>query len=271
MHIYKMKQTVLIVVLFFLANTVSSQTKSYTFEGFFQGENMSVQCRESVITPFAFCECFDSIAVNGVVIDDLLYEGYQLDIANKVDLKIYEKFAVTFYYEECDFRIPNVHSFLPKEILPVEDFKHEKGILSWTTPQVYPQLKMWVQIEQYKWGRWVKIGDNQNIVDERNYSMDINDYLFNGENKFRAVVATINRIRIYSDEIVVSHKGKKVKCKVDQKKEQITFSKATHYELYNSTWMIAKRGFGKSIDIKGLKADDYTIKFANQELIFTIK
>ena len=263
----------LLYFIFIFINLLGlSQTRSTTFVGFFRGENLNIQCRDSVTAPYAYCECIDSIAVNGKVIPDLLYQKYQLDIANKVDLKIYEKFSVTFYYTLCDFRVTNSSSFYPKEILPVADFHPEGNTLYWTTLQNYPDLHFWVQIEQYKWDRWVKIGENHNVGDSSHFSMDIEPYLFNGENKFRAVVATIDRDRTPSiEEVTIQHKGKKTKCKWDKKNEVIKFSRPTHYELYNSKWLIAKRGFGNTIDIKGLRPDEYIVKYANKEFIFTIK
>ncbi|MCB9225169.1 MAG: hypothetical protein R2780_01065 [Crocinitomicaceae bacterium] len=266
-----MRISIAVILLFW--NLISNaQLKSYTFEGFFRGDNMNVQCRESLTKPYAYCTCFDSIAVNGVVIDDLLYDGYQLDIANKTNLEIFQPIKVTFYYTDCDFRVTNSPDFLPKEILPVIDFKANQNILEWSTQQNYPSLHLWVQIEQFKWDRWVKIGENFNIEEAVHYNMDISDFLFNGENKFRAVVCSIDRDRIESkNEITIQHSSKKIKCKVNKKKMYIKFSAKTHYELYNSGWLIAKRGFGDHIDIQGLRPDEYVIKFANDQLIFKIE
>lgn len=265
-----MKQLFAIIVFLNLV-VAYSQVKSHTFDGYYNGINLNVQCRESVTTPYTYCDCIDSIAVNGKVIPDLLYDRYQLDISNKLDLQLHDEISITFYYERCDFRMINVSDFLPKEILPVTDLKIDDGLMSWTTQQNYPQLKLWVQVEQYKWDRWVKIDENINIVDTPFYSMDISKYLNDGENKFRATVATIDQHRSPSAEIIVPHEAKKVKCKVNTKKKYIKFSRSTHFELYDASWAVAKRGVAESIDIQKLKPGNYVIKYSNLELGFTIK
>ncbi|MEX1001790.1 MAG: hypothetical protein WDZ35_06710 [Crocinitomicaceae bacterium] len=268
-----LKYIPLILLFLLTVSTVWSQkVQQYTFEGFFRGSNLNVQCREKPTKPWSYCDCFDSIAVNRQVVSGILYEGYQVDISNRTKIEIFDTVSITFYYQKgCDFRIINPNEFLPKIIDPVDTlYVDEENQLHWRTSQNYPQLRMWVQIEQYKWGEWVKIGPNFVITEQKKYEMDISPFLFKGENEFRAVVAGIDHERLPSEAVSVKHKGKKVKYRIND--GEVYFSKATHYELYDKQLHIADRGYGDKVSLINFNVPDgeYILRFSNKEVSLQI-
>ncbi|UKN01108.1 hypothetical protein K6119_15370 [Paracrocinitomix mangrovi] len=252
----------------------NTQSKIYEFNGFFNGMNLTVQCRDGVTKPWHECDCFDSVAVNGKVYPNILYEGYQIDINNKLDLDMYQSVKVQIYYpERCDFRILNPNDFMPKEILPVKTFEFENdSTLKWTVSQVYPDLKLWVQIEQFKWDRWVKIDQNFNITDSIPVTFNVSKYIHPGENQFRAVVATINGQSAYSDPITSKKfKQKKVKLQYNPTDKILTFSSFVSYEIYDSNELIFKRGNGSSVDLHNLPPGTYRVFYSNRRKEILVK
>jgi hypothetical protein len=254
-------------------NATTLPIESYVFKGFFRGENLNIQCRKAMNELWLSCNCIDSVQVNGITCHDIIYEGYQIDIANKADVDLYDTLEIELFYQKgCDFRFLNPNMFQPKTIQAVDSFWQENdSILHWTLAEVYPDLKLWVQIEQYKWGEWSKIGNNHNILDSAHFSTNISSYLFKGENQFRAVVSTIDHDRIPSDTITIKSKAKKVKCKYKKKKNQIVFSRESRYSIYNFYNLISMRGIASEVDVDSLAKGKYIVKYSNKIYHFEIK
>ncbi|MBD3638627.1 MAG: hypothetical protein HUJ25_14845 [Crocinitomicaceae bacterium] len=257
-----------------LSGTIVQAQKvdSTEFMGFFNGINLNIQCQESIVTPWKTCDCIDSVAVNGNVVDNILYEGYQVDLANAIELNLYDTVRIVLYHlKKCRIRTLNPYDFFPKTILPVAYLKLEKdNMLTWAVQENYPDLKLWVQIEQYKWGEWIKIG-HVNITDQVVYQMDVSTYLNRGENKFRASIASIEQDHVPGDEITVKHKCRKVKFKINKKAQKIVFSRKTHYEVWNKDWQIAARGYDDEIDYSKYKEGEYYLRYAGEEKLIELQ
>ena len=263
-----MRRIILFISFSLLCTAHAQQTESYTFEGFYNGPNMIIQCREKPTTPWNNCTCIDSIAINDTVVPDILYEGYQIDIANKTKTNFEDSISITLFYNKgCNFRITNPQDFLPPDILPVDSlYVDEDYTLHWITAQNYPQLNMWVHIEQYKWGEWVKISKHYPISLQKNYSVNIKDHLYKGKNQFRVVVASINHERSPSEALIIPFKSKKIKYKI--KDTLVQFNQETHYEIRDSNYNIATKGYGDHIDLTKSNlpsAGDYILRYGPHE------
>lgn len=265
-----MKVFTLLICLCFGFAINAQQSIRYTFEGFYNGQNLNLQCRAALNKPWLECGCVDSIAINGKVVPDILYQGYQVDIANKAEPEMHTPITIDLYHQKnCDFRILNPNDFLPKDVLPVSTFElGANDSLKWTVSQVYPQLRMWVQIEQFRWNEWVKVGPNYNINGPSQYAASVKQHLFRGKNQFRVVVATIDHARVPSEVITIKSKRKKIKCKI--KKGMITFSEPTYYEVYDEKGLIAARGTSEQVDIQKINAPKgkYLLRYANKTKSF---
>ena len=258
--------------LLLISSLWAQKQKTYTFDGFFNGANLKVQCRTSLTTPWSICECMDSLLVNGKNYKDILYGGYEIDIANKTTLGMYDSVHIDMYVKGCELRILNPTDFYPKEILPVAVVMlSEDGTISWSVQQNYPDLKIWVQIEQYKWNEWVRVGPIFTITDEVTYKTNISKYLVKGENKFRAAVASIAHVHIPSDELVMQHKGKKIKYKYKKKEKKIFFNRPTHFELWNEDWLLSAKGEDTVVEMKYQRPGIYYLRYGNTEKKIKVK
>lgn len=270
---YLLSHTLFLLVLFTSQTNFAQHQGTFKFEGFFNGTNLNIQCRTQLNRPWYRCKCIDSVKVNGKVIPDIVYEGVQVDIANKVDLNMYDPVEVVIFFQKpCEIRTINSYEFFPKNILPVTNVQlDENNMLTFDVQENYPDLRFWVQIEQYKWGDWTKIGSHINITDEHSYQFDLNPHLIRGTNQFRATMATITQDRIPSEVITVKAKVPKVKFKYKAKEKTIYFSDTTHFELLNENSAIANKGVSNQCSVEKLGPGKYLLLYADKEKWITIK
>lgn len=246
--------------------------ETYTFQGFFNGANLNIQCRYAIGKPWLKCSCIDSVKVNGKVYDDIVYDGHQIDIANKLDLGMYDSVQIDVYINRCELRVLNPTDFYPKEILPVAySMISEDATLSWAVQQNHPDLKIWVQIEQYKWGDWQRIGPIFTITDQKLYKTNVSQFLFKGENKFRAVVASISHVHIPGEPVVFNYKGIKTKFKYKKKDQKIYFNQPTPFEVWNDNEQIVQKAIDSVIDVSKLQPGNYRLNYSDRQKKVKIK
>jgi hypothetical protein len=262
---------IFIASILWVSDSIAQKNES-TFNGFFNGINLNVQCRAAQDKLWLECDCFDSISINGVVIKDIMYLGYQIDLANKTELALYDPLEIVIYHQiGCDYRILNPTDFSPKVILPVDTLYAAETSIHWRVSQNYPDLNFWVQLEQFKWDRWVKIGVNHKINTEQVYSADIAEYLHKGSNRIRAVVCNIDGAHVPSDEVVISSKAKKIKAKY--KNGQLNFSTETEYIIYNEKQELVDKRKGAMIDFTKMNTPSgkYTVYYSNKVKLIKYK
>lgn len=247
--------------------TAWSQNELQTFEGFFRGDNLNIQCRTSPTTPWQSCDCIDSVIVNSENYGNILYEGHQVDIANQTAVKLFEPIKIMIYFQENhELRIINPYQFLPKDILAAEKLKlTESGNISWETPQNYPDLKLWCQIEVYKWDDWIKVDRNYNIEQDSIFEANILPFLHRGKNRVRVTIASIDRDRVPSTPVEVNIEKKKLKCKIKPKKRISRFKYATHFKLYNERHQLVEEGVKKEIKLDEYPSGTYFLWFGTQK------
>lgn len=263
--------TLILLLMTILIHANKAMTQSTTlrsFNGFYNGINLNIQCRSSVTTPWKACECIDSVKVNGETYSDILYEGYQVDLANKTELEMHEAVSIQLFLSQgCELRFLNPSDFTPAELKPVSLFElKEDHSFYWKVSEIYPDLRIWVQIEQFRWGRWVKLGQNYNITGDSTFTADFSQYFLRGENRFRAVVATIDHQRIPSQELVFKSKRKKIKAQL--KSNQILFTRPAYYEIYSDENLIGGKGMSATIKAEDIHGPDgtYIVYYGNCEM-----
>ena len=256
-----------LIVSLFVLSSAWTQNQKKSFEGFFRGTNLNIQCRSSSITPWKSCNCIDSVIVNGENYSNILHEGYQIDLANRTAIKLFDVGEIIIYYQvNNELRILNPNDFLPKEILPIKALElRQNGNISWQTQQNFPDLKLWCQIEVYKWDDWIKVDRNYNIREDDVFSANILPYLNDGENKVRVTVASIDRDRVPSAPVHLEMEMKKLKCKLKRKKRFIRFNYSTHYKLFNEQLQLVDENLGKEISLKDYPAGTYFLWFGAQK------
>jgi len=240
-----------------------SGESSVVIEGHYQGKNLYVQ------NPFSGSGvgfCVIAVYVNdNVTTDQVNSSAFEIDFSNTTVEKS-DPVTVRIQHKlDCQPKVLNPEVLRPKSTFEnSEIFVNENKILKWKTTN--EQGKLTYFVEQYRWNKWVKIGevDGNGKVDENNYRFSVASHVHSGENKFRAKqVDYTGRPRptkstTYEDneQMMVSLINPKVKKTLD-------FSENTLYEIFDTFGNLVKKGYGKIINIDNLPKGLYYVNFDN--------
>jgi hypothetical protein len=226
-----------------------------TFEGFYNGVNLQLECKTSPSTPWQECYCIDSVSLDNQTLKNPLKNGVQVNLTPVENLKIWEPLELKIYYSKsCQLRILNPYNFYPQKLMTVD-----------TLFINYPFLKWETQVEQYKWGEWTKVGDYINISSDTIYQTDISSFSNAGENIFRVAVSNIEYDHFPSEQVTFeNHSKKKAKAKFNQKSRLIKFNQKADYVMYNDKKQIVLRGIGSQLSLKSIKKGIYSLYYADK-------
>jgi hypothetical protein len=246
------------LLLIAVSFNIQSSNNVILLEGSYQGKNIYV------LNPFTSVGvgfCTVQIEVNGEVsTDEINSSAFEIDLAS-YNLKKGEEIVVRILHKkDCKPKVltPQLNPRSTYKILDIGI--SEKGILSWSTTSETSKIPF--EIEQYKWNKWVKIGEMDGLgkADTNHYSFAV--IMHSGENIFR----------VKQDDQGVGRNSKSIKtsnpigrCKVIKStRNKIGFTYETQYELYDSFGNIVKIGFGNSFNTKHLKRGIYYLNYDNK-------
>ena len=257
-----MKNLVLTFLFFFVSIIAFG---ALSIEGTYQGKNLYVQ---NPMDDEGFGYCATKVTVNG----DIMPGGTSMG-AFEIDFSIFNiaigepVFIVVDHNDGCKPKILNPEVLRPRSTFVVKSMTVSGGgKLAWSTSG--EQGKLPFVIEQYRWNKWVTIGE----VQGKGSGTD-NDYEFtvtphSGENTIR--IAQVDHsgakrpseeVRFQSDAPVVTKTPTKVKNEI----KFISNGKPaeTRYEIYDAYGNIVKKGVAKSVNCSNLLRGVYYINFDN--------
>ena len=126
-------------------------------------------------------------------------------------------------------------------------------------------------IEQFKWNKWVYVGEVQGIGSPGNHDYSFQITAHSGENKFRVKQVGLGATPKVSAAIVWNFELEKPNYMLTKDHKQIQYSMNTDYEVYDAYGAIVKKGFGKETDIDNLVKGKYYLCFDNQVAEFNKK
>ncbi len=261
----KLKNTVLLLIIF-LGGTYSSFA-DLSVDGHYQGKNLFVQNPEDE-DGFGFC--VTKATVNGDPISDgisssafeINFEEFNVKIGDPVFIVLEHGFG-------CKPKILNPEVLLPKSTFVIGEIScSPEGSLTWTTTGESGKLPY--VVEQYRWNKWVTVGE----VDG-NGGSELNSYSFNvsphsGENKVRVVQTDHTGKKKPSQAVTfVNDKIKEPELSPKKVKNFIKFTAdgapvETKYEIYDAYGNIVKKGVGSEVDCSNLKKGAYYINYDNK-------
>lgn len=261
----QLKNNILFLSLF-LFGTLTSYA-DLSIEGHYQGKNLYVQNPEDE-DGFGFC--VTKATVNGDPIPDgLQSSAFEIDFTS-FGLKIGDPvFIVLEHGLGCKPKILNKEVLLPKSTFEVESIScSSEGNLTWKTTGESGKLPY--VIEQYRWNKWVVIGevDGTGEATPSEYNFVVSPH--SGENKVR-VVQTDHTGRKRPSEAVTFTNTAIVEPELSPKKvkKRINFTSGsspieTKYEIYDAYGNIVKKGVGSEVDCSNLKKGAYYINYDNK-------
>jgi hypothetical protein len=261
-----MKRLGITVVLAIAAQFASA--KVIVVEGKYQNKNLYIQNGFSG-SGVGFCTY--EIIVNGEVSTDEINStsieidltAYQLKYGEKVTVEIKHK-------DDCSPRVLNPEALKPKASYETTSLiLSANGLLTWNTVNESGSLPFIV--EQFKWNKWIPVGEVQGIgtPTENKYSFQAD--LHSGENKFRIKQVGYGALPKYSKTTTVVSSEPQLSFSTSRSSDDVLFSGETMFEVYDVYGQIIKKGFGKSISIGNLKKGHYFLCYDNSVTEFKKK
>lgn len=238
---------------------------SLSIEGTYQGKNLYVQ---NPMDDEGFGYCATKVTVNG----DIMPGGTNTG-AFEIDFSIFNiaigepVFIVIEHNDGCKPKILNPEVLLPRSTFNVVNIDvTPAGKLTWSTTD--EQGKLPYVIEQYRWNKWVTVGEVQGkgTPGKNSYEFQITPH--SGENTVRVVQVDHSGTKRTSKEVKFTSSLPAVVKSPAKVKDIINFTadgKAveTRYEIYDAYGNIVKKGVGSSVNCENLLRGVYYINFDN--------
>lgn len=257
-----MKRLILFLVV--CLSSVSAMA-ALSVEGTYQGKNLYVQ---NPMDDEGFGYCATKVTVNGDIMPGGTSVGaFEIDFS-LFNIEIGEPvFIVIEHNDGCKPKVLNPEVLLPRSTFKVESITIDSdGNLKWQTTG--EQGKLPFVIEQYRWNKWVAIGE----VDGKG-SGNPNEYTFkvtphSGENTVRVSQSDHSGTKRPSKEVKFMSSSPAVAKSPTKVKNEIKFSAngapvQTRYEIYDAYGNIVKKGVGSKVSCSNLLRGVYYINFDN--------
>lgn len=256
------------VGLIFWISTFScswGQVKLFSIEGSFQGKNLFVN---NPPQSDGFGYCVSKVTVNG----DILPASIQSSTF-EIDFSVFRikngdpVFVVLEHSEGCEPKFINPEVLLPKSTFICTDIQAEtSGKITWKTKEEQGVLDF--IIEQYRWEKWVEVGQvkGKGTSGENSYYFELTPH--SGVNKIRISQVDNSGKKRSTKEITFTSSVKKVNKYPAKVRDYLYFTSGnqsikTKYEVYDAFGNLLKLGFSEKVDCRNLVNGIYFVNFDN--------
>ena len=244
------------ICFLFSFTAVFAESGELVLEGTYQGKNLYVQ------NPFSNSGvgfCVYEVRINDQVTTDEVnssafeidFLSFQLAIGTPVTIKIKHK-------DGCKPRVLNAEVIKPRSTYQIISIASDAdGKLNWKTSGEMGPLPFIV--EQYRWNKWVKVGEVQGIGSETVNSYNFKITAHSGRNKVRIKQVDYSGAKTSAD-VSFNSKVPPVTFAMNASQKEIAFKNTagqaaeTMYEIFDSFGNAVKKGYGNRVDIASLKA-----------------
>jgi len=254
-----------LILFFAMFCTGLTAMAALSVQGTYQGKNLYVQ---NPMDDEGFGYCATKVTVNGDIMPGGTSMGaFEIDFS-MFNIEIGEPvFIVIEHNDGCKPKILNPEVLLPRSTFSVESINvSTAGELKWSTSG--EQGKLPFVIEQYRWNKWVAIGEVQGKGSGEDNSYTFKATPHSGENTVRVVQTDHSGTKRPSSEVKFVSSTSKVTKTPAKVKNEIKFlangsSVQTRYEIYDAYGNIVKKGVGSKVNCSNLLRGVYYINFDN--------
>jgi hypothetical protein len=256
----------ILLLILFIGGTFASYA-DLSLEGHYQGKNLFIQNPEDE-DGFGFC--VTGASVNGESVSDgiessafeINFEEFNIKIGDPV-------FIVLDHGIGCKPKILNPEVLLPKSTYEIQSIScTPEGKLNWGTTSESGKLAY--VIEQYRWNKWVVIGEVDGIGTSAANEYNFNVTPHSGENKIRVAQTDHTGKKRPSKAVTFANTTiNEPEFNPKRVRDIIKFSASgkpieTKYEIYDAYGNIVKKGVGSQVDCSNLKKGAYYINYDNK-------
>ena len=250
----------LLFILFLVFSGVAMNAEVVVISGIYQGKDLYVK---NPITTSGVGYCIFEVLVNGsITSDEVNSPAFAVDLS-AWGLKQGDAIEIVLRCKEnCEVKIINPEVVYPNSTYEMVNINvSPEGLLAWTTKNessVIPYV-----IEQFKWNRWMKIGEINGTGKPAETKYSFQAALHSGSNTFRIYQIDYKGQRI-SQEVKVESSTPVVTIKSLKVTNLIEFTAETDYEIYSEYGSLVKAGRGISIDASKFFKGKYYVSFDNK-------
>lgn len=227
--------------------------------GIYQGKDLYVK---NPMTTSGVGYCIFEVLVNGkITSDEVNSPAFAIDLSA---WKFKQGDAIEIVLrckESCDVKIINPEAVYPTSTFEITEIQiNEDGLLTWKTKNesaVLPYI-----IEQFKWNRWVKVGEINGTAKKSDNEYSFQAVTTSGLNTFRVYQLDYRGQRL-STEVTVQSSTPRVTLKSSRVSDAIEFSADTDYEIYSEFGNLVKSGRGQKIDASKFYKGTYYVSYDN--------
>ena len=251
-------KTQLILLLFLIPAVFAASGAEINLSGNYFGKNLYIKNYVSDASQF----CTVSASVNGKKLGDQVNSSaYEINFAD-LGIAWGEQVSVKIEYKEgCKPQVINPEVLKP---VPGGTFifaKANKNSIDWITVGESGPFNF--QVQQYKWDRWVTLGEvmGEGKSDTATYTYQVKH--LNGTNLYRIYQSDpVSGRYIVSDDLKVRSQNPVITF-TKEKGDILKFSDSTQYEIYNADGELIEQGEGTELDISALPKGEYILAYGN--------
>ncbi len=255
-----------VLTVLFLGVSFNSHA-NFSIEGHYQGKKLYVQ---SPANEDGFGFCINKVTLNGDVIPvDIYASAFQIDLS-EYDIEIGQEVIIVFEHDEgCRPKLLNPEVLRPASTFVLQEIAcTPDGVLTWSTTDESGKLNY--LIEQYKWNKWVVIGEvsGTGLPELSNYTFNVLPH--SGENTIRvSQIDNTSKKRVSQSVTFNSKVSGEPKLNVIKDTKVIEFlvdgkTAKTKYEIFDAYGNIVKKGFNSSVSYANLQPGVYHINYDNK-------
>ncbi len=247
----------LFLSLFLVITTLISSAEVVVVSGIYQGKDLYVK---NPVTTGGVGYCIFEVLVNGsITSDEVNSPAFAVDLA-VWGLKQGDPVEIVLRCKEnCEVKVINPEVIYPNSTFEVTSMSGTpEGLITWTTTKESSAIPY--IIEQFKWNRWLKIGEVNGLgkTSENQYSFQAN--MHSGSNTFRIYQLDYKGQRT-SQEIKVESSAPVITIKNTRVSSTLEFSAETDFEIYSEYGALVKTGRGIKVDTTKFPSGKYYVSF----------
>lgn len=250
-----------LALLMVAALHVVAKAGTIVLEGRYQQRNIFVI---NAASPDGIGYCIYEVLVNGLITtDEINTQAFEIDLTI-YGLKNGDPVNILIKHKDgCTPKILNPGALEPSPSFVCSRIEcASNGSLTWETTGEMGKIPFIIQ--QYKWNKWVNLGEvlGNGTNSKNQYKFQVQ--LTSGVNKFRVVQRSFEGDLRKSPVCEISSSVEPVNHRYDKKSKMIYFTTETSYELFNVFGQIIKRGRGTSIECTTLTRGEYWVSYDNR-------
>lgn len=254
------KPLIFLAALLFGINIAQAENHVLLVEGQYQNKNVYVS---NAVSSNGIGFCAYEVRVNGeITSDQISSSAFEIDLSH-LQMKQGENVTIQIFHKEgCTPKVLNANVLKPMPTFETKNINLDQaGTLKWTTTNESGALTF--DVEQYKWNKWVKVGEVQGVGTETENNYEFKVILVSGENKFRVIQkGTLGKVQ-KSPTAEVTSTVEKPDFKYEKSSKKVAFKGNTGYEVYDMYGQIRKKGYGNSVDMSNLPKGEYYLSYDN--------